>query len=442
MNHVLAVGSSALLLVVALAPVTTAPASAAGETCDGKVATVVLPAVSSSWDFTAPVVGTPGDDVIVGSEGRDTIDGGLGDDVICALGGADELTGGAGNDRLFGGLDSEYVPDELEYIGDLVVPGPGDDYIDLGADQDSRGAICSCDATYPYWDQVSFAGAPGPMSVDLSAGTATGEGTDVIVVPGPGLSAGIVGSPYDDVLLGSSAKDLIFAGDGSDVVKGREGKDRIVLDDVAAGDDRVDGGLGNDSLHGNAGSDQIDGGEGDDWLRGGAQSTLTGGAGQDRLWGTSGSTLSGGAEYDEFQLELTSRTRSSVDGGSGSNKLWLTLPKSVFAPGLHLKLDVPRKRFSINRGKILDLRGVEFFVIDAPLGRLTFLGSLADEWMLPFHRSRLRVRAFGRGGRDVLQGGRFADLLDGGPGRDRLYGRNSRDRCLNGEEFGSCEVRH
>jgi Ca2+-binding RTX toxin-like protein len=441
MKRVFAVGSSALLLLVAIAPVTTAPASAVDETCDSKVATIVLPAVSSSWDFTAPVVGTPGDDVIVGSEGRDTIDGGLGDDVICGLGGADELTGGPGNDRLFGGLDSEYVPDELEYIGDLVVPGPGDDYVDLGADQDSRGAICSCDPGYPHWDQVSFAGAPGPMSVDLAAGTATGEGTDVIVVPEPGLSAGIVGSSYSDVLLGSAAKDFIVAGEGNDVVEGREGKDRIVLDGVAAGDDRVDGGLGDDAIDGGAGTDQIEGGEGDDRLSGGPQSTLRGGAGKDRLYGTSGTTLSGGAEDDEFQLELTSRTRSSIDGGSGGNKLWLTLPKSVFAPGLHLKADVPHKRFSINRRKVLDLRGVEFFVIDAPLGRLTFLGSAADEWVLPFHRSRLRVRAFGRGGRDVLRGGRFADMLDGGPGRDVLYGRNSRDRCLNGEEFGSCEVR-
>lgn len=51
------------------------------------------------------------------------------------------------------------------------------------------------------------------------------------------------------------------------------------------------------------------------------------------------------------------------------------------------------------------------------------------------------IRAFGRGGRDVLQGGRFADLLDGGAGRDRLSGRGGRDRCLDGEVLGSCEVR-
>lgn len=214
-----------------------------------------------------------------------------------------------------------------------------------------------------------------------------------------------------------------------------------MLDGDSPGDDTADGGLGDDSIGGSAGTDQITGGGGDDWLTGGPQSTLRGGAGTDLLRGTSGTAMSGGAAYDELQLELHSRTRSSIDGGSGGNKLWLTLPKSVFAPGLHLQVDVPRKRFSINRRKVLDLSGVESFVIDAPLGRLTFLGGPADEWVLPFHRSRLRVRAFGRGGRDLLQGGRFGDLLDGGPGRDRLHGRGSRDRCLNGEELGSCEVR-
>lgn len=225
------------------------------------------------------------------------------------------------------------------------------------------------------------------------------------------------------------------------MVEGRARKDVIVLDGDSPGDDTADGGLGDDSIGGSAGTDQITGGGGDDWLTGGPQSTLRGGAGTDLLRGTSGTAMSGGAAYDELQLELHSRTRSSIDGGNGGNKLWLTLPKSVFAPGLHLQVDVPRKRFSINRRKVLDLSGVESFVIDAPLGRLTFLGGPADEWVLPFHRSRLRVRAFGRGGRDLLQGGRFADLLDGGPGRDRLYGRGSRDRCLNGEELGSCEVR-
>lgn len=438
MRNVWAAGSGALLLLAAFAPPTTAPASAAGETCEGKVATIVLPAVASPWESTTPVVGTPGDDVIVGSEGRDTIDGGLGDDVICALAGADLLTGGPGNDRLFGGLDDYYVPDEDGYFGDVVVPGPGDDYVDLGADPDSRYK-CPCDPTQ-IWDRVSFAGSPGAVFVDLAAGTATGEGTDVIVVPEPHLSAGIIGTPYDDVLLGSDAKDLIVAGGGNDVVEGRAGSDSISLDGVGlTDDDKVDAGTGYDGVRGVVGSDRIEGGEGNDGLSGGPRATVRGGPGRDRLYGTSGTALSGGAEYDEFHLKLASMMRGKVHGGGGGNKLWVRVPQSVFDPGLHLKADIPRRQFSIDSRTVIDLRGVQDFVLESPPGRFTFLGGPAGEKVHPDRESR--VRAFGRGGRDLLRGGAFADMLDGGSGRDGLYGRNSRDRCLNGEDFGSCEVR-
>lgn len=430
---------AAVGLVLPLIMPTVPPSHAdVAPTCDGKVATVVLPAVANWWESTTPVVGTPGDDVIVGSEGHDTIDGGLGDDVVCGLAGADVLSGGPGNDRVFGGQDAEYVPGEEGYFGDLVEPGPGNDYVDLGADQNSRGAICSCNPSH-HWDRVSFAGASGAVSVDLSAGSATGEGTDVIVVPQPGLSAGIVGSPYDDVLLGSAAKDFILAGDGNDVVEGRAGKDNIGLYEVAGGDDRADGGEGNDFVSGGSGGDQIEGGDGDDWLIGVGQSTLRGGAGRDDLRGTSATTLSGGAGDDEFQLRLTSTARWKADGGGGDNKLWLVLPQSVFDPGLHLKADVARERISIDSRTVIDLRGVRYFVLDSPAGKLTFLGGPADEMVVA--DSQTWVRAFGRGGRDYLTGGKHADLLDGGPGRDRLYGRKGRDSCVNGEQFDSCELR-
>ena len=38
----------------------------------------------------------------------------------------------------------------------------------------------------------------------------------------------------------------------------------------------------------------------------------------------------------------------------------------------------------------------------------------------------------GRGGKDLICGGRKGDILNGGPGRDKLYGGTHRDMC-NGE---------
>ena len=53
------------------------------------------------------VEGTPGDDVIAGSDGADRIRGRGGDDLICALDGADRLRGGGGADRLRGGRGAD-----------------------------------------------------------------------------------------------------------------------------------------------------------------------------------------------------------------------------------------------------------------------------------------------------------------------------------------------
>ena len=179
-------------------------ATTAETTCDGKVPSIVVVAGT-------PTTGTPGDDVILGTFARDEINGRGGYETICGLGTIRHAVGGPGYDRLFGGLDDYYVPDDGD-AGDILVPGPGNDFIDLGVDPAS--------ATVDYvdrpaaFDRVAFQDAPGPVTVDLSAGKATGEGTDTIVVPT--YSGGIVGSAYDDVLTGTNAPDRILGGGGDD----------------------------------------------------------------------------------------------------------------------------------------------------------------------------------------------------------------------------------
>ena len=202
------------LAATALAPVLVAAPSGAATVCDGKVATIVAPE-STSYPLT-PVLGTSGDDVIVGSEGDDVLIGGAGNDTICGFGGADRIQGGEGDDRLLGGLD---FYDYEDYDGDHIEPGPGNDHVDLGHDpvteELSRG-------TYT-WDQVSYANAAGPVTVDLTAGIATGEGTDTIAPIT--LVGGVEGSAYDDDLTGSDRIDWITAGGGDDTVDGRAGND-------------------------------------------------------------------------------------------------------------------------------------------------------------------------------------------------------------------------
>jgi len=70
-------------------------------------------------------VGTKGNDVLAGTDGKDIIVGGKGDDQIDGRGGNDLLLGGKGDDLIFGGAGN-----------DFVFGGKGDDQLDGGAGSD------------------------------------------------------------------------------------------------------------------------------------------------------------------------------------------------------------------------------------------------------------------------------------------------------------------
>jgi len=191
--------------------------------CHGHPATIVG---SSGPDL---INGTGGADVIVGLGGDDTIDGGGGADVICGGPGADVLYGGIGNDRLYG-----------EGGNDRLVPGPGTDSVQGG----------------PKADIVDYSTSAGPVSVDLAAGTATGQGTDSI-----GSVKDVIGSDFDDVISGTGKGNRLEGGGGADTLSGRGGNDKLY---GGGGNDTLLGGSGNDYLSGDGGSDSADGGPGSD----------------------------------------------------------------------------------------------------------------------------------------------------------------------------------
>lgn len=436
-----AIGVLALPLGLGL---TSAPAQAV-ETCDGKAATIVV-TPSTTYPVT-PVQGTPGDDVIVGTDGHDIIFGNDGNDVICAFAGGDEVHGGNGDDRLFGGADDRYFPDD-GYLGDVLVPGPGDDFVDLGDDPASAD-IAGVDR-FAFYDTVSYRDAAGPVEVDLTAGLATGQGRDTIVVPS--FSGGIVGSDFDDTLIGSDGPDRIDGGGGDDLIEARGGKDDVLPDnrgrpwstipwgaDVAAGDDVVRAGDGRDLVWTRIGIDRVAGGEGNDYLhhqgRGGR---LIGGDGRDSLEAGPGVDLVGGDGRDELD-SVVGWARHLLDGGRDLDMLRLRAQATTYEPGRAWRVDRPGQRVLVDGRRTLTYRGLENLWFAVRGGRLTYVGASGPDRFSA--SSSVRVRAFGRGGPDVLIGRRHADLLDGGPGRDTLLGSDGRDRCLRGERLESCEVR-
>lgn len=199
------------------------------RTCDGVPATIV------GTPGDDHLVGTSGNDVIVGLAGDDHIEGLGGDDVICGGAGKDLLDGGLGQDRLFGQKGS-----------DVLIGGPGHDLIVGG----------------PGRDWVDYSGAPSAVVVDLGAGTASGgAGVDTIV----GVE-NIIGSFFDDALIGSGKPNVIRGGFGDDTIVGKKKADRLFGE---GGDDKIYGGKGNDELSGGPGIDTLDGGPGTDTCRSG-----------------------------------------------------------------------------------------------------------------------------------------------------------------------------
>lgn len=442
---------AALTLPLGLLVAVDAPTHAAGETCEGRVATIVV-APSAQVHFTEPVTGTPGDDVIFGTEGDDTIDGAGGNDVICGLAGADTLVGGNGDDRLFGGADDEYFADD-GYYGDLLVPGAGDDHVDLGTGEQGIW----------FWesdlevDQVSYADSPVGVRVDLTAGTAVGHGTDTIVTGSTGRPIGVIGSAHDDTLLGSVGRDVVDAGAGDDTIATGAGADVVAPDapgrttsgwrlsddrptrESQPGDDVVTTGSGSDSVWVRRGTDVVRGGAGVDRLTSDSPepgTRLLGGEGKDRLSGEGRSTLLGQSGNDELAGSVVAGSPTTWNGGAGRDSLTLTVPGRSRLD--LLRIDVPARRVLGDGARLGALVGIEKFATYGRIKRADFVGGRADE---RFRSSAHRLHARGGGGSDWLEGTRGADLLDGGPGRDRLDGNFGRDRCLRGERLTRCEVR-
>jgi len=280
------------VLVGAFLAAAAGPASAAAPKCFGKKATIVGTNKADVLKGTAKadvivalggndkVTGLGGADLICGGKGNDKLYGGpgydqiwgdVGNDQLFSQGGYDNLWGNAGNDTLDGrgegagwaifanapnGVTADLSTgsatgdgtDKLIGIEALV----GSDYDDtlIGDEQMNdfygRGGDDSIDGGGNF-DFVWYFYATGPVTVDLTAGTATGEGTDTLT----GIED-IHGGPFDDTITGNGDSNYIHGGEGNDTITGLDGDDYLYGEE---GDDTIDGGNGNDVVDGGPGTD-------------------------------------------------------------------------------------------------------------------------------------------------------------------------------------------
>jgi Ca2+-binding RTX toxin-like protein len=493
-----------LLALLILAPIAAAQAQ---PTCNGRSATIVsnaakivgtkAPDVIVAGPGDNVIYGEGGDDTICGGEGDDSIYGGRGDDSIFGEGGndslygergSDDLNGGSGTDRLLGstGNDSlsggpgdrdrlEGGPGDDTLDGgegdfDLLIGGPGNDGIDGGP-----GAH----------DIASYAGAGGPVTIDLGSGTVSGAENEHLsgiedAIGGPGndsLSGGgstpnrLDGGPGDDQLNAVGPGDEAFGGPGSDqcgggfaaetscgpeqggaatmelyesidgtstlIVTGTNGPDDITIND-AEGASSIQASLlgGNDTFTIGSGvpagvSATIDGGKGSD--------TLRGGAGDDVLYGGDDDepdTLEGGGGDDVlYGVNLFHPRKDSgaatMLGGPGDDLLIGGQPcdGDLFdgGPGDNDSASFARVR---NSGTS----------VEATIG-----GAVLDPDVPNCNAGHIEEsieKIEGSPGNDILAGDEGPNTLLGRGGDDRLDGKGGFDDCAGGggsNETANCE---
>ena len=314
------------------------PATAAGETCQGRPATIV---------GTGPdIQGTPGDDVIVTGASSRT-DAGAGDDLVCvsssdhgsvfvfAGDGDDVVDASASNPTWV--LRTVYLGTGLDhYVGNVGGPTQGDVHAN-GADDNVADAttvlLQVTDAlTGPLGTysggliQVWSADHDVEIEVDehiVVAGRVAADITGFNRVLAVAPRVILRGNSQDNSLLASGCHVHLMGKGGDDYLSGSSAEGAPRFDCVSeatmrggSGDDQIKGWLGRNRLIGNAGDDVLQGRPRDDVLLGGSgHDELSGGSGADVLRGNQGrDTLRGSPGRDVL---LGNQGRDSADGDQG-----------------------------------------------------------------------------------------------------------------------------
>ena len=293
------------------------------------------------------LTGGSGDDVLDGgADGGDKIHGGAGDDTLTGGAGADSLNGGDGNDKIYGGAGD-----------DNLFGGAGDDIIDGGA---GTADTASFDYRSVTRDLTLDAASTTYWNAD---GTVSTDATD--------YRRFVAGDEID--YFKNIEKFIIVGGAGDDKLTGGDGADSLVGE---GGDDTLYGGAGADSLAGGAGDDRLIGGAGIDSFDGGANADT---AVYDYSTDTAGFALN-------IKTITDDATYYKKDGSGGWTETGATASDY--------------QKFEANGGTDY-FKNIENFDITGGTGADTLTGGDGD---------------------DTLSGGAGADTLTGGGGHDRLIG--------------------
>lgn len=275
--------------------------------------------------------------------------------------------------------------------------------------------------------------------------------------------ATIVGTDGDDVIHGTSGRDVIVAGAGDDTIFGGGYNDIICAgpgdDLIADGQWTARGGPGNDTIrgvmfqYGGDGADALEGTPANDVLvGGGGKDTLTGDTGHDNLVGGPGDDMISGGSGSDFiaadpgddQIDGGARATNPNQGGfyilkCGDFLYWGSPQPEFDAEDIELQLEPGTK---YRRGATVDL--ADGTAWSQATGRDTFasIESATGTAVGDVLRGTVEAdclygygggdRIIGHGGDDALYSGKGADRIDAGGGDDDLWLETAQARVRGG----------
>ncbi|MFO0902613.1 MAG: choice-of-anchor D domain-containing protein [Pirellulales bacterium] len=310
-------------------------------------------------DITACILAIVSEDqIVVGTNGADSLTGTPLVDLIFGQDGNDTINGMAANDCIFGGRDHDTLIGNTG--ADLILGGSGNDSISGGIDNDT-----------------------------------------------------ILGGSGDDELYGDQANDWIRGGRGNDLIRGGADEDRLYGGD---GVDSIYGELGHDQIWGEAGADYLEGNEDNDTLNGGADDdSIYGNAGVDKIQiqGIEGQfdVFDGGTQFDD--LEIIGGAPAAINGFSlATNNV-----ERILGNGQGLLGNANANVFNLTGITFTTLSPLAF--INGLEGNDQFTGSEFNDWFIGGEGNDTLI---GNGGADILEGGAGVDSITGGNGNDTIDG--------------------
>ncbi|MCV6598653.1 MAG: iron-regulated protein frpC [Mangrovicoccus sp.] len=238
-----------------------------------------------------------GNDMLVGNKGDDFVFGGAGYDLLVWNNGdgSDLMNGGTGYDKVQVNFNTDLVNDDLQNkdVAEFSVTPYGVQFARVELNDQAVNGLFQLDIRETEELETNFGGGDdaakliGTVLEEIKLTLDGGEGIDLLDLSqlasgqsvdlhkGKAGSAhvtnfeNVLGTAFDDEIIGDKYANVISGGDGMDTIKGKGGSDTLV---------------------GNKGNDFVFGGSGDDLL----------------VWnnGDGSDLLNGGRDYDKVQVNF------------------------------------------------------------------------------------------------------------------------------------------